>query len=434
MPDSKKVLIITYYWPPSGGAGVQRWLKFAKHLPDFGYTPVIYTVLNPEYPSIDPSLEKEVDPSWTIIKQPIKEPYKLYKRFVGKKPGEKIQSGFLSESKKPKRLEMLARWVRGNFFIPDARKFWIKPSVRFLSNYLKDHPVDVIISTGPPHSLHLIARQLHAQTQIPWVADFRDPWTNIDYYEDLKLSSVADRKHRRLEKAVLEECDHVIVVGDTMKAEFSESIQAEKITVIRNGFDLDDVSSAQQIPDELFTIAHIGSFTPSRNCKALWKTIAELSEDPQIREKLRIKVVGKIDVLVKEDIEKESISDLFIQLPYMDHKEVVQEQSRSNLLLLIINRTKNASGILTGKVFEYLASGRPILAIGPTDGDLAKLFHLTQADPVIDYDDIEGIKNRIKSEFDTFPRKVNYKNLDRLTRKTLTQDLASVLENVTRHG
>lgn len=430
----KKALIISYYWPPSGGAGVQRWLKFTKYLPDEGYQPIVYTALNPEYPSIDKSLLSDIDPTCQVIKQPIKEPYKFYRKLIGKKANETIQSSFLNESRKPQKLEALARWVRGNFFIPDARVFWIKPSVKFLRSYLQKNPVDVIISTGPPHSMHLIARNLHKLLHIPWVTDFRDPWTDIDYYEELKLTPLADQKHRRLEKSVLNECDHIIVVSETMKKEFSLSVDPQKISVIRNGFDSVDLPNKDQKPDRLFTIAHIGSFTPARNCNSLWKAIAELCADPGIRKKLRIQVIGKIDIEVKDNIEKEGIGDLLVQSPYMSHSEVVLAQSRSNLLLLIINRTKNAKGILTGKVFEYLASGRPILAIGPLDGDISSLFEITHAESVIDYDDIEGIKKRIKSEFDAYPRKVQYKNLEQFSRKALTKDLARVLKNVSLHG
>lgn len=427
-------MIITYYWPPAGGAGVQRWLKFAKYLPEFGWDPVIYTPENPEYPSIDESLLADVPANCEVIRRPITEPYDLYRKFVGVKPDQKIQTGFLSETEKPKRGEAFARWVRGNFFIPDARMFWIKPSIAFLSTYLKENPVDLIVSTGPPHSMHLIAQKLKARTGLPWVADFRDPWTNIDFYEELKLTRLADRKHRRLERSVLEHCDQVIVVGDTMKEEFCATIEAKKITVIRNGFDTDDLKSEPTKVDELFTIAHIGSFTATRNSRALWSAIANLCKDKAIAEKLRIKVIGKVDITVKKDIEEAGILHLLDQYPYMSHDEVVQEQSRSNLLLLVINRTKNARGILTGKVFEYLASGRPILAIGPPDGDLAKLFQITHAGAVIDYEDIDTLQERIKAELDTYPREVRYENLDRFSRKALTKELTEVFQSLIQHG
>ena len=181
----RRVLIITYYWPPSGGSGVQRWLKMSKYLPENGWQPVIYTADDAEYPVEDKSLEKDVAPETEVIRRPIVEPYSFYKKFLGIKKGEKVKAGFINEgAKKTGWKESLSVWLRGNLFIPDARCWWIKPSVRYLKKYLKEHPVDAMISTGPPHSMHLIARALHKKFNIPWVADFRDPWTDIDFYKD----------------------------------------------------------------------------------------------------------------------------------------------------------------------------------------------------------------------------------------------------------
>ena len=207
----KRVLIITYYWPPSGGAGVQRWLKFVKYLRNYGWEPIVYTAENGEMPVIDPSLEKDIPNNTTVLKTKIWEPYSFYKTFIGKKQNEKINASFLSENKKPSLTEKISVWIRGNFFIPDARKFWIKPSVKHLSNYLKSNPVDAIISSGPPHSMHLIALGIKKQfPKLKWVADFRDPWTNIDFYKELMLTSASDRKHKQLEKEVLLHADSVI--------------------------------------------------------------------------------------------------------------------------------------------------------------------------------------------------------------------------------
>ena len=210
----KRVLIITYYWPPSGGSGVQRWLKMSKYLPENGWQPVIYTPEEGEFPIIDTSLEKDVSPEAEVIRRPIVEPYTLYKRFLGVKETETVKAGFIKENgEKAGWKEKLSLWIRGNCFIPDARCWWVKPSVRYLKSYLKEHPVDAIISTGPPHSMHLIAMKLKEALGIPWIADFRDPWTEIDYYNDLHLTRWADRKHHRLEREVLTKTDKVITVA-----------------------------------------------------------------------------------------------------------------------------------------------------------------------------------------------------------------------------
>ncbi len=294
----RKVLIITYYWPPSGGAGVQRWLKFSKYLRDFGWEPIIYTPENPEAPAIDNSLEKDIPEGISIIKRPIIEPYSVYKRFVGMKPGEKVNAGFLQEKEKPGIAEGLAVWLRGNFFIPDARRFWIRPSVKFLKKYLKDHPVDAIVSTGPPHSMHLIAMQVHKKLNIPWLADFRDPWTGIDFYHQLRLTSFADKLHHKLEKKVLASATAVTVVSQDMVNEFN-GIVKRGYKLVTNGYDEQDIRPLPQNQlDKKFTLSHIGSINASRNPVGLWKVLSEMVKlQPDLASALQIKLVGKVDIV-----------------------------------------------------------------------------------------------------------------------------------------
>ena len=418
----KRVLIITYYWPPSGGSGVQRWTKFAKYLPANGWQPVVYTPENPEYPSIDESLLRDIPEECEVIKTPITEPYTLYKRFVGLKKDDRIQTGFLSDKEKPGVLERVSRWVRGNFFIPDARKYWIRPSIKYLTKYLKENPVDVIVSSGPPHSMHLIAKALKKRTGIRWVADFRDPWTNIDFYEDLMLTRWADRKHHRLEKAVLDQADSVLVVGNQMKEEFLEISPEAEVAVIPNGFDPDDTErEAEIVLDPYFSIAHIGSFSPARNCEMLWEVLAEELQKGAFEEEVKIKVVGSMDVSVRKSIDAHGLTDHLLEIPYLPHDEVIEEQKKSRLLLLVVNRTKNAKGIVTGKIFEYMSSGRPILAIGPTDGDLAHLLAQTGDVKVVDYEDKEGIRKALHSH-------QAVKDPSAFTRQRLTEVLVKELK------
>lgn len=424
----KRVLIISYYWPPAGGPGVQRWLKFVKYLPACGWQPVVYTPENPEMPSEDPSLLADVPESCEVIKTPIHEPYGAYKKLVGLKPADRIQTGFLNEKKKAGWKEHLARFIRGNFFIPDARLFWIKPSVRYLKSYLQKHPVDLIVSSGPPHSMHLIARALRRDLAIPWIADFRDPWTNIDFYEELHLTAIADRKHHRLETSVLQEADRILVVGATMKKEFSEKVSAGKIHVVPNGFDRDDLPAVQAEADPFFSIAHIGSFSPARNVPALWKALAQLAEDPVFRAKLRIKVVGKLDHSVRNSIDEAGLLDCLLHIPYLPHDEVIIEQQKSHVLLLVVNNTKNAQGIVTGKVFEYMAAQRPILAIGPEDGDLAEILTQSGFETPVDYHKVEILKERIAQYSKSSPDILGHVNIEKFDRRNLTAELASFFD------
>lgn len=385
MPVNKKVLVITYYWPPSGGAGVQRWLKFVKYMRNFGWEPVLYTAANAEMPVIDKSLEKEIPKDITVLKTPIWEPYDLYKKFTGRKKSDRINASFLNEGKKGGLAQKISVWIRGNFFIPDARRFWVKPSIRYLLDYIKQNNIQHIISSGPPHSMHLIALGLKkALPQLKWIADFRDPWTHIDFYDKLMLSLPADRKHKRLELSVIKNADLVLSIGSQMSREFEEILfrktntRPDKFRVITNGYDSEDTAAKTNDKDSRFSLAHIGTLVKDRNPDVLWQALQELvSENQTFASQLEIKLVGKVDIYVKEELEKHQLGNYVRKIEYLPHNEVILEQQRSHVLLLLVNNTKNAKGILTGKFFEYLASGVPVLAIGPEDGELAAIIEQT---------------------------------------------------------
>ncbi len=433
----KKVIIITYYWPPSGGAGVQRWLKFVKYLKDFGWEPIVYTAENGEMPVIDESLQKDIPANTTILKTKIWEPYNFYKKLLGK-GNEKINAAFLNESGKTSKLSKFAVWIRGNFFIPDARKFWIKPSIKYLNNYIQQNKVDAIISSGPPHSMHLIALGIKSKNKnIKWIADFRDPWTNIDFYKDLMLTSFANKKHKRLEKQVLRESDAVISIGKSMSTELFEindKIQKEKFKIIPNGYDEGDLSKKEVEKDLKFTIAHIGTLVKTRNPKVLWNVLQELvTENDSFKEQLEIKLVGKIDVFVMDNIKKHNLNAYVNKIDYLPHNLVIEEQQKSKVNLLLVNNTPNAKGILTGKFFEYLSAGSPILAIGPTDGDLAEILNETKSGFISDFNDAKSLKINLLNLFNNSQIQRNEDAIKNYSRKKLTEKLASILNELTKN-
>jgi len=436
---NKKVLIITYYWVPSGGSGVQRFLKFTKYLREFGWEPVIYTVENGEYPVIDHSLQKDVPENLTVIKQPIWEPYSFYKRFVGQKQSERMNPAFFSEKKKPKLTEKFSIWLRGNFFIPDARMFWIKPAVRFLKNYLKENPVDVVISTGPPHSAHRIAYHLQQEIKIRWLADFRDPWTQIDFYHELMLTNRADRKHRRMEKEVLQQADAVTVIGETMKDEFQKIVN-RPVEVITNGYDEKDIKQPdgeRTKLDNRFSVVHIGTMVKARNPVVLWKALSELvKENTALASDLEIKLIGKVDVNARENIAAEGLTKFLTIIDYLPHDEVIRKQTEAQLLLLMVNDTPTSKGIVTGKMFEYLASRRPILCIGPEDGDAAKILIECKAGVVNNYTDVQSLKKHLLNFYTQYKNGtlgVESTGYERYSRKNLTGKLATVLNNLSHN-
>lgn len=430
----KRVLIITYYWPPSGGSGVQRWLKMSKYLPEYGWQPVIYTTENAEYPIIDHSLEKDVAPNIEVIRRPINEPYSAYKKFLGIKKEETVKMGFIQEKEKNKSWKSdLTLWVRGNFFIPDARCGWVKPSVRFLKEYLNEHPVDAIISTGPPHSMHLIALKLKEALGLPWIADFRDPWTEIDYYNDLHLTAWADRKHHRLEQEVLTKADKVVTVAPDGARRLGR-LGNRNVRTIYNGFDRDDDTQTPVNLSEQFTITYLGVLSKIQNPSNLWQALAELiKEDSGFDKNLKINMIGQIDSAVVSSIDENGLTQHVAYSPYMPHDQVSAVHRSSTLLLLLLmpDSEPRAKGLLTGKLFEYMASGRPILCIGPEDGDAARILRETSAGQTISFEDKEKMKEALKKlyqrylentlEGNTNPKVENY------SRQVMTQQYATLL-------
>lgn len=421
-----KVLILTYYWPPSGGSGVQRWLKFVKYLRDFDIEPVVYTVENPTYAVNDESLINEVPEGIEILRQPIFEPNSLLSVFGNK--NKKESAGFLNPN--PSFLGKIMQYIRANYFIPDARKYWIKPSVRFLSNYIEQNKVDVLITTGPPHSMHLIGLQLKKEKGIKWISDFRDPWTEIDYFHQLPLTKKAKKKHQELERAVLKTSDSVIVVGNTMKEHFLE--YSGNVRTITNGFDTNELSKPNNL-DSAFSITHIGMMNSDRNPSVLWKVLKEISnEDTDFKNDLRIRLIGKIAKEVSNDLSifKEGTVEL---VDYVSHNEIKKYQSSTQVLLLSINNVPSAKGIITGKIFEYLQAKRPILAIGPEDGDAASILKNTASGCIFGFDNRKELKQYILKLYREYKANVlivKSKNIDQYHRKELTKQLADLVKSI----
>ena len=426
MSSKKKVLIITYYWPPSGGSGVQRWLKFSKYLRDFNIEPVIYTVDNPSYPIKDTSLESEIPLGLEVLKQPIFEPNSFLSIFGNNK--KKESAGFLNPN--PTLLGRFFQYVRANYFIPDARKFWIKPSVKFLSNYLNNNEIDVVITTGPPHSIHIIGLALRDKFKIKWISDFRDPWTEIDYFQQLPLTKKANKKHHQLEQEVLEKSDMVIVVGETMKKKFLK--HNHNIEVLTNGFDSYENSLTIEL-DSNFSITHVGLMNADRNPTILWEVLYEISsENIDFKNNLRIKFIGKIDDTVIQDIQVFNTNNI-VRIPYLDHDEVRKYQASSQVLLLSINHVPSAKGIITGKIFEYLQAKRPILGIGPEDGDAAAILKKTNAGNIVGFNNKVELKAAVLKLYKDFKEEklfVKSTNIEQFHRKNITRQLAQVIKKV----
>jgi hypothetical protein len=427
----KRVLIITYYWPPMGGSGVQRWVKFSKYLPSFGWQPVIYTPENPDFSIVDKSLVNEIPKEAEVIRRPIREPYSVYRKLLGSKQKgtaevEAISGENMTFKKK------LSLYIRGNFFIPDARVWWVRPSVRFLKKYLKDHPVDMIITTGPPHSMHLIGLGLHRATKIPWIADFRDAWTKMYFYKHLELTKRGDAKHHKLEKEVLDNASKVISVSPFEQRDF-QAMTKNEVVLLTNGFDESDFDKDFK-RDENFNITVTGLFAEAGNPLTLWKVLSDKCvADEEFRRCLKIRLVGKTDQAILDSIEEAGLKRNLLYFGYKDHNTAVMEQRNASILLLPLRREPEYASALPGKLFEYLASRRPIMGLGPEDSAMAQIISETHSGVVCNWDEEKKMKDFVDlcwTEFSNDELNDNDSDISKYSRRGLTKELVKLMESL----
>lgn len=425
-----KVLIITYYWPPAGGSGVQRWLKFTKYLRDFDIEPIIYTVKDPNYPQIDNSLEKDIPQDIKVLRQPIFEPNNY---LLKSKKKDAKETEFNNPS--PSIIGKILQYIRINYFIPDARKFWIKPSVRFLSSFLKDSPVDAIITTGPPHSLHLIGLQLKRKLKLNWIADFRDPWTDIYYNSSFKMSDRTMRKHKQLESQVLDEADHIITTNFHLNDLYTARTKT-KVSLITNGYDDEVIDKRALKRNEGFSLDYIGYLPQESDPITLWKALQQIvSEYEDIAKDLKINLTGDINRVVQKSIRDHGLLNYAEFKGYVSHDKAVEMQHNANILLILIAKSDQSKQITPGKIFECLQSKRPILAVGPTDGGAANILNTTKAGKIFDFEDVEGVKKHILALFEQYQKGklvVNSANIDLYHRKELTRKLSTVIRKTVK--
>ena len=436
----KRVLIISYYWPPTGGSGVQRWVKFAKYLPSEGWQPVIYTPENPEQLAIDESLAAEIPAEVKVIKKRIVEPYEIYKKLLRKSGHSKeaVEVNPVNAQNKSF-LQKVAMWVRGNLFRPDPRCMWIGPSVRFLKKYLKEHPVDLIVSTGPPQSMHLIGRRLALETGLPWIADFRDPWTKIFYFKHLSMTHSTERWHKKMEMKVLDDASVVVAVSPLVQQEF-QAMTSTRVELITNGFDECDFAAepcheAEGGSDNEFCITHTGLFAADGNPTVLWEVLAEkCASDNAFRKALKIKLIGKTDESILTALNEAGLSECVKNIGYLPHSEAVEQQRNASLLILPLRKEPEYKAVLPGKLFEYLASRRPVLGIGQKDGAMAMILNETKTGVVLDWEDREAIACHIDSCWEKHlagKLVTDGADISQFTRRSLTRRMAQLFDSLT---
>ena len=429
----KKILIITYYWPPAGGPGVQRWLKFTKYLPDFGYEPHVYIPANPSYPILDETLAKDINPKVKIIKNQIWEPYQIAEKLNPK--NKSYKGGHFEKKESQSFMSKLSVFIRGNFFIPDARKFWIKPSIQFLKNYLEKEGIDTIVTSGPPHSMHLIGLGLkEIKPNVKWIADFRDPWTQISYHKELKLTSWATNKHEALEQEVMTKANLVLATSYT-DAENFKQIGAKNVEVITNGFE--EVKKETEKDQEYFHITYSGGLEMLRNPFSLWKAIGELiNNNTSFKNDLKLNFYGSLAEDVKQTICDQKLEQNLVVHGYVSHQEALNAINQANILVLTNFDNVASKGIIPGKLFEYMATNNPILAIGPNDADVQRILQQTNAGAYYNHQEVEAIKTYILKIYNQWLANPNQQfetntiEVEKFNRKNLTNHLAQIIKTL----
>lgn len=430
----KKVLIVTYYWPPSGGGGVQRWLKMVKYLPEFGWKPIVFTPKDPDFEIKDDSLMVDVSPDTQVIKLPIWEPFGLYRKFLGKKAVQK--QGIIDRDNKGL-LGKAAIWIRSNWFVPDPRVFWVRPTVKEIIKYLSNSSVEVLVTTGPPHSMHLIGMEVKRRTGIKWVADFRDPWTDWDILHKLNPGRKAWKYHKKLEFNVMQNADTVITVSQNLAKRLAKTGGISKVEVITNGYDSADFTNLNKKGPDKFRITFVGLLNEGKNPIFLWETLDKLCLKKEgFKDQLEIVLVGNLeDQIINGIFKYKYLAPCVKVLQYMPHEKIIELYDESAVLLLMINDSNNSDWILPGKMFEYLAANRPIMAFGRRDSDADKLLVECGHKGCLTFENKEEIENRILSLYDTFLKneyELDAKEINKYERKSLTFELTKILSRISQ--
>lgn len=428
----KRVLLLSYYWPPSGGPGVQRWLKNSFFLRKFGWETIVITPQNPVASSIDESLLEEVPPGLEVHHTAARDPFRAYALLKGKK-GKQASTGGIGLINNKSKKQQILNFIRANFFIPDARKGWNPYLIEKAREILKTGQIDAIISTGPPHSTHLAARQLQKEFDLPWLADFRDPWVNIFYNKLFPRTNRTIKKDQKLEDLVLASADRILTVSPGLAAEFQD--RAKRVELLYNGYDPADLPEPEANMKHLFTLSYTGNFKPNQNVPALWSALQELVTDNQaFAEALNLTFVGNVDPGIRDALQEKGLSKFVSDHGYQPHHYATRIMVNSSALLFIVPQTKDNHLILTGKLFEYLGSGTPLLSIAPPRGNAAEIIDKTGRGPSIDYAEKEKIKARLLELFSTWSQSGNQRlSVDstlKFTREGSAEKLAALLNEI----
>ncbi len=419
----KKVLIITYYWPPSGGAGVQRFLKFAKYLPHFDVDPIILTCSNPTYPIIDESLESEIPKNIRVFKSRTIEPFGIFGLITGKSKEQVANPSTVLNADKKSFFQKIGSFIRANLFIPDARIGWRYMSRRHALELIDEFKIETIITTGPPHSVHLLGKDLATKRPVKWIADFRDPWVEIHYNKALPRTRLANKIDASLEESVLQRA-HQIVVTANGTASLLQSKTSRPVTIIPNGFDYDDFTEVKaSTQNDVFTIRHVGSITETSVPANLLEALSLIKEAPY-----KLEFIGECHPQVKSLVQRFGLESKVSFHDYKPHSVATALMQTADLNLVVVHRSDESEGLVPGKLYDYLRSGKPILVISPKNGDASRIAKKSGLGFVFDHSAVNDLKTWIE-DFIKNPSnpEPNTDFIQSFSRKSLTQRLAELL-------
>lgn len=429
----KKVLIITYYWPPAGGAGVQRALKFVKYLPQFGWEPIVLTVKNPDSPVDDTSLLADIPKGTKIYKTKSLEPFELYKKFTGKKSDFKIPNDILIDKTKLSVKDKIANWIRLNLFIPDAKIGWKHYAVKKGLEIIEAENIDLIFTTSPPHTVQLIGKSLANKSGLKWIADFRDPWMELIHYQANNRSKLVELLESKIEKSILKNADRIITVSNEIKKLFKNKEENLKVEVIPNGYDETDINIERHhsaISD--FVITYTGIISETKIPYSLLLAVKKLKEEGYSN--IKMVFAGKVPEKFSDAILSYKLEENYLFKGYISHRESVKLLLESDILLLVIDNIPNNKGILTGKLFEYMGARKPIFAIGPVGGDADTIIEKSNSGEMVDYDDDVRTYSLLKEMYENWlnNRSKYAFDVEQFSRKKLTGKLAEVFVDTIR--
>ncbi|MGC6429366.1 MAG: hypothetical protein ACON4Y_02690 [Flavobacteriales bacterium] len=424
----KKVLIITYYWPPGSGSGVQRFLKFTKYLNSFGWQPVILTVKNGNFTSIDHTLLEDIPNNTPVYRSYSLEPFYWYNLLLKRKSNSSTAGSIGIGDKSV--IQKIALYIRANFFIPDARIGWNRLAYRVAKKIFKQHKIDAIITTGPPQSTHLIGERIKNNFNLPWIVDLRDPWTTVFYNSLFPRTENSKLKDKRMEDRIVKSADAITVVSEGLVSEFQS--RNENISLIYNGYDESDFNITKRKSIDKFKITYVGNLMSNQNIESFWAALSNLINKNKIfKEKIVLELVGNIDPSVYLSIKQFGLKSYIKKVGFVDHHQSVKHMINSDLLLFVIPNSEDNFKIITGKLFEYLATGNDILSIGPIEGDASKILKKLNHFSMIDYTNVSEIENTILDSFNLKKREYKMNHISKYSRYKQTEKLADLLNKIT---